>query len=40
MKKSCLILVAGIASALNLSAAMERPAELVKVDRVKTVDAL
>ena len=39
MKKSCLILVAGIVSALNLSAAMERPAELVKVDRVKTVDA-
>ena len=39
MKKSCLILVAGIVSALNLSAAMERPAELVRVDRVKTVDA-
>lgn len=39
MKKSCLILFAGIVSALNLSAAMERPPELVKVDRVKMVDA-
>ena len=39
MKKSCLILAAGIISALNLTAAMERPAELVKVDRVKTIDA-